>query len=251
MTAKQENKLSMILTVAALCEREQAVWKDLPAFSNAVTRLRVSLSNIQRFAQAQSIATAGIAAEKLQRREVLAPVITRLAHSVHAYALNARDRELEAATRIAPSYLLQCRDSVVPIRAQGIIDTAIAHLADLADYGVTNPEIDLAQSKLNAYVERVSEPSGGPAVSAVKTEQLTDAFAEADEVLDGQLDSLILRFEETHPAVVAEYQHRRSIVDRPATQSRGEQTPTPTPTPTPPPIPTPLPAPTPVTVAAA
>jgi hypothetical protein len=221
----------MFLTVAAVCDRQNAVWQGLPAFADAVSRFKSYLPKIQQLIQTQSVTSLGRAADKQRYREQLASRVVAVGGATAAYASKRGDHPLAARAQVSPSDILYTRDGVAFARAQTVHDAARASLADLGDYGVTLAELDELKALIDGFGAKLPSPRDGVVSAAGATESLSDTFADADEILRGQMDALMPRFEISDPVFATEYRHARDIPDHPATVTR--ETPPPPPAPSP------------------
>ena len=75
MTAGQEDRFSLFLTVEAACQRHQAVWDtDFPAFAQAFAKFQEHVAEIGRLAADQRSAIRGATRQKVRTRRAMEDV---------------------------------------------------------------------------------------------------------------------------------------------------------------------------------
>jgi len=71
MNYKSLNKYNMYLAVKSVCERNAAIWQDLPAFASICSDFLACVETIKTLNQTQAQITTGIAANKKRLRREL------------------------------------------------------------------------------------------------------------------------------------------------------------------------------------
>lgn len=230
MNARQEDKLSMGLTVQTTCNRYPSVIAAIPAFVTALGDLGVRMQNIRTLGQIQAGKTDGITLDKQRLKTALCEKAFEIASAVKAYANTVKNSTLAAKVSVAKSDLLRSRDTETAGLCQNIRTEATANLAALANYAVTAADLtDLAQ-KISAYETALSKPQDARVSKKTATENLDREFEEFDNILNNRMDPLILKFQAASPDFVKDYNNARTIVD---SGGGGGTTPTPPTTPTP------------------
>jgi len=229
MNSKQEDKLSMGLTVQTTCNRYPSVIATIPAFVTALGDLGVRMQNIRALAQIQAGKTDGITQDKARLKTAMCEKAFEIASAVLSYANTVKNSTLAGKVAVTKSDLLRSRDTETAGLCQNIRTEATANLAALADYAVTAADLtDLAQ-KISAYEAALSKPQDARVSRKTATENLDREFDEFDNILDNRMDPLILKFQANKPDFVRDYNNARIIVD-----SGGGAKPAPPTPPTPP-----------------
>jgi len=231
MTSRQEDKLSMGLTVQKTCDRYATVIATIPAFVTALGDLGVRIQKIKANAEIQSGKTDGITLDKQRLKIALCDKAFEVASAVSSYASTVKNAELAGKVGFSKSELMRSRDTETATLCTNIRTAATANLAALADYAVTAADLtDLAQ-KISAYETAVANPQNARVSKKTATDNIEAEFVEFDNILNNRMDTLIPKFAAASPDFVKDYTNARTIVD-----SGGGGA---TPPPTPPPAPTP------------
>jgi len=221
MNASQTNKLSMYLAVKAACDTpaHKALWQTLPAFAANYTIFTGTAAVISALGAAQKTTTPGVAANKAAITGLLLDELMVVAGRIGACASVTGDIELEAKVNFPRWQIAKLRDTEIDDRAQVVLDLANAHLAALADYGITAATLTALDGAIDAYSAIVESPRS--ATNKVKsiTEAIADNFEKADKALEDVLDRLMRGFEKTAPDFFREYEAARIIVDRPGSHN--------------------------------
>ena len=87
MTAGQEDRFSLFLTVEAACQRHQAVWDtDFPAFAQAFAKFQEHVAEIGRLAADQRSAIRGTTRQKVRTRRAMEDRARQLGGALAAWA---------------------------------------------------------------------------------------------------------------------------------------------------------------------
>ena len=71
MNTRQENKLSMYVSVQSLLEGNNNIWQTLPAFGSAFTAFKGSIQRINSLEQSRQVGTKGVTAAKQAARQAM------------------------------------------------------------------------------------------------------------------------------------------------------------------------------------
>jgi len=215
MTAEQQNKLAMYLTVKGTCDPAQAIWSALPAFATNYTLFKGKAALIQQLAAAQAADLTGASRNKAGIQEILADSTLLVAGALTAYATVQNDQTLQARVDFTRRQFLKQRDVEMAGTAGMVHAEATSRLAALADYGLTTPLLEAFEEDIDTYSAIAEAPRTGIAGRKTITSQLAQEFSRSDILLRDILDRLILQFKAAHPAFVSDYSNARIIVDRP------------------------------------
>ena len=229
MTKRQENKLSMYLTVQDTLALHQATWQAKPAFVEAKAAFDGALDDIDNLVQQQEATSTGATSQKQIRRVTMTERALPVSGALVAFAHKNENGELADNAAVTRTDLLHGRDMDALIKAQNLLSLANTHAVALADY-ITAGEITLFSQSITQYNSLLQRPRTIIANRAAVTTQLVDAFKAMDEVLTKQLDPLAETFSLTAPAFHLAYFAARVIVDN---AGPGEEDEEPEPPPTP------------------
>jgi len=227
----QNNKLRAYSTVDAVLDTHEPKWTSLPAFAAGVARFKGHIAEIQELEQTQA-SRSGAASEKSYALESVGSAAFEVCAAVHAYAVVQQDYALEGRVDFSRSSITLGRGSSVVGRCRDIHAAATAHVADLADYGITAAKLTALKKKIDAYEVSLSKPRQQVATSSAATVSLAEQFTEADTELNKCLDKLVYQFKDSAPDFFNEYQTARSIVNiRGGRKTNDAPVPAPAPTP--------------------
>lgn len=229
MNAPQENKLSMYLTVKAVCAPApiQTIWSPLTAFADNYAAFLLKIGLIQQLAAAQTADRTGASRDKAGIMESLADALMAVAGALTAYATVGNDQTLAAKVDFSRSTFLRLRDSEISGTAKMIHTEATGRLAALAPYGVTAPMLDGLQDEIDTYEIIVEAPRASVVGRKTVTTQIAEEFRKTDLLLENVLDRLMQQFKTTQPGFYRDYFNARIIIDRPGGLGREEQPPQP------------------------
>ncbi|MDQ3798228.1 MAG: carboxypeptidase-like regulatory domain-containing protein [Acidobacteriota bacterium] len=213
MKAAQEAKLNMYEAVKTVCQDNVATVATINAFKTAHDELKDKISTIKEVAQQQDMATTGIAADKMARKQNLSRIAAAIAGAITAYAAATGNNTLKQEVKFTNSSLLRTKDAMLAPRCQNIHDLGAANLAALADYGVTAAKLTELQTAIDAYAEAAPKPRAAKTTQSTIVTSLAQLFDEADAILTERMDTLIEMFAATNPDFVATYQSARKILD--------------------------------------
>jgi len=212
MNATQENKLSMYLAVQVVLEQNQDIWQAVPAFGTAFTGFKSGINNINTLVRARNASTKGVTADKQAARDAMTRAALEVAGAVAAYAVDIGSGELQAKVDYSDSDLRRARDSEVATICLGIVAAASDHQVALAGFGVTSEKLASLKEKIEAYNATVGKPRSARSHNQAAGASLETEFAEADKLLSGKLDNLMVAFRASQPAFYSAYEAARWIV---------------------------------------
>ncbi len=213
MNSRNENKISMGLTVQSTCNRYHAVTAQIPAFVTAMGDLGVKIQYIQGQAQLQAGQTGGVTLNKQNLKTALCDKAFEIASAVSSYASTVKNSVLAGKVEFSKSDLLRSRDTETAGLCQNIRAAATENLAALANYAVTAADLtDLAQ-KCSAYEAAVTAPADARVSKKTAGENIDAGFADFDDILENRMDKLMPKFQAISPDFVRDYNNARIIVD--------------------------------------
>ena len=212
----------MFLTVMDVCNRHNSSWGFLVAFDDLFGGFATVVQNIQRLGQFQSVNRKGLAADKKQLRQTMCKAAAEVAAATRVWALQVKNLEVAEQANCPFSRLLAGRDTASAECCQNVHATVTAHLAALADHGVTAAKLTALQQQIDAYKASIHKPRAAIVSGKTITGQLAAEFEAAEAALRDGLDQLMPQFAASAPTFYADYQNARVIVDRAATHKQTE-----------------------------
>jgi hypothetical protein len=213
MNNRQEDKLSMFLTVDDVCESNKNIWSKTPAFVRAFNKFKEIISKILTQQEIQKGKTTGITENKQKEEDKLIQTTLEFASSIHSYAALIGDNKLKENVNYSPTDLKSARDTDLRAICQSIHKTAESVISELADYGKTPEDLDKLQKAIDDFSEILSKPRSAIGTRATATSTLQELFKEGDELLRDHLDMIMVSYKTSHPTFYNMYRSARTIVD--------------------------------------
>jgi hypothetical protein len=186
---------------------------SLPALSNAFENFKSVVTEVETKNKEYLEATAGkTAAKDKEEDEVIEKTVT-LASVVNAYANINNNEELKTLTKISYSYLKEMRDSDMLQKLKSFYETIQKYAADLADFGVTEDDITVLNTKIEEYIDSLENKESSLSERAAARKALSDLFSKATSILRDQMDKIVEIFYERDKDFYNSYQSARVIKD--------------------------------------
>ena len=214
MTRDQFNRVGMLNTVSSYMNQNKTIWIGVKAIGDAISEFDDGNNDIAGKILKQQTPTSGAADNKQNVRHDLEESALTIANQLSALAEVNNDANLAAQTEFTLPTLDKLADDQMEATAKSIATLATANLAALADYGITQADID-ALTQLTAMFHTVkTAPRTAVATRASETATLPDLITNQTSLLRNRLDKLLFRFKKTNPEFYAGYLSARVIVDR-------------------------------------
>jgi hypothetical protein len=213
MKNKQEDKLSMCLTVQKDCNVNKDIWSNMPAFVDTFGRFENLISKIKTQQEIQKGKTTGITQSKQKEEDEMIQATVEIASAVHAFASIIGDDALMSKVNYSPTNLMRLRDTDLRAVCQTIHDAAESVIDHLGDYGKTPEDLEKLQKEINDFSDMIAEPRSAIGTRATATAELEKLFKEVDTILRDQLDMLMVNYKSSHPKFYNKYRSSRMIVD--------------------------------------
>ncbi|MDI9366043.1 MAG: hypothetical protein QM541_13885 [Flavobacterium sp.] len=206
-------KLRMFITVTNVCDQHATAYAILPAFSNAYTKFKGLVKNINDGNTLLQGGSIGITDEKLAKRIIMADIGITVVSALKAYAHATNNVALIADTDITKDDILGCKETDADDICLHIHDLGGQHLAALADYGIVQADLAALSSSITSFTEKIGSPRKHIIDTKTVRANITKYFKEADSLLLNQLDNLITVLKTKAPDFYDAYQAARIIVD--------------------------------------
>jgi hypothetical protein len=145
-------------------------------------------------------------------RDVLTAQAVDISRRVVAYATNVNNRTLLSLVNYSESDLKKSSDQKLVSSCQVVHDNAIANVAALPAYGVTEATLTTLQTAINSFNESIPLVRVDTTDSSKVTKQLTDLFKTLSANWD-KLDTLVEMVRTSEPSFYSNYQNARRIVE--------------------------------------
>jgi hypothetical protein len=213
MTKYQENTISMYFTVQQVTNFHSEAWKDFTAFKNIFQAFEKQITKIDKTRQIQLRSIIGVTQNK---KDLMFKAVEKgflIAQSIYSYSKIINDNKTAARVSFTVSKLMNKRDTVVFIKLRDVIEIAQNFTDQLADYGVTQDDIDELNMLTEQYAAQVEDPRQAVTNRARATKELKDLLNEANMMLRDHLDRLIYHFKASAPEFWQQYKNARKIVN--------------------------------------
>ena len=209
MTSNQENTLSMFLSVKDLINvRDSSLAADAP-FTEAFNNFQQKITSIQALANIQLLDSKGETKSKINKESVLVKMAVQLSKAIMAYSNKIGNAVLEQSVHFTKSDLEKSRDTILTEKCRIISEKTEEQMSNLADYGVTNSTLTTFRTYLDDYESSLPKPKSAIAMRKSATDLLPVRIKEATNLLTGQLDNLIYKYQDSDEALFNEYNNVR------------------------------------------
>jgi len=201
--------------VIAFLDGNPEKWSSIPKIVVFKTELSTVNVAIEQSQESQLAAQVFVGESKQQLKKTIALKGDVLNDSVEAMAVVTDDAALES--KMAASYwdLKNLRNGDFVPKIKELIAMAEAHKEVLvAEYGVTEEQIEDLKADLNRFLEMNGEPRAYQIASVQATKSLAELFSEAHDILTTKLDKVMKIFKRRDPDFYNGYLAARVIVDR-------------------------------------
>lgn len=212
MTQNQENKLSMYLATLVMLEKNRSIWQDIPAIVQLVDNITKQVGLLQKAVKKQTEKRKGIALDKSSSRQAMADQAILVGGMVKAYANAVENYQLEESVNYSNTSFTNGKDTLAKEQAEIIWDKASEYATQLADYGLTQADLDDLDNIIEEYADLISSPRIGITDRKESTGSIRQLITQIDNLLKKQLDLLLVRYKST--AFYPTYQAARIIVDQ-------------------------------------
>jgi hypothetical protein len=213
MNQNQINRSQMLDAVKAYLDRNASIWSMIPIIGILVSQVNDFIVAITGHKDAQNAAQVFIHKNKKQQKLATAEKADILNDTLEAYAGDAEDAELEYKAAKSYSDLNKLRNDDFKTVITETIALLEEKLTDLADYGVSEPQITDLKNSFNNFLVLNGQPRQYRISSVVATESLKEMFTQSSDLLTKKLDKVMKRFKNADPKFYKGYLAARVVVD--------------------------------------
>jgi hypothetical protein len=213
MNQNQINRSQMLDAVKAYLDRNASIWSMIPIIGILVSQMNDFIVAITGHKDAQNAAQVFIHKNKKQQKLAAAEKADILNDTLEAYAGDAEDAELEYKAAKSYSDLNKLRNDDFKTVITETIALLEEKLTDLADYGVSEPQITDLKNSFNNFLVLNGQPRQYRIASVVATESLKEMFTQSSDLLTKKLDKVMKRYKNADPKFYKGYLAARVVVD--------------------------------------
>lgn len=194
MTIRQTDYLGMTQDVLTLFDKKDAVWQNLTVVKEVVEGVRILHSRTENPAQKQYEGTDSLTAEKDVLFERMIDLTHKTSRKMAGYARSKKDVGLLTAIDFSRTALEAGSESDAKKRCLFVLNKAKENVSKLADYQVTQVEIDELEAAIKAYekMPALRNTVGGESVTATTNiGAIISTLRESFEILDDFVYSMI------------------------------------------------------------
>ena len=221
MTRYQLSQVSAMKQVRLVLNRFRLIWQNFAALGVQEAALGSTVELILALAQEQERDNKGIRADKMHLTDLLTDGIMAVAGPLGAWAMVTSNARVRQQADVYPSYLKKEASERLLLIAKDILALGTTHVADAADYALTQPGLDVLRSRIVTFEQLVVAPREGVARTAALTLLIEAEVERGMELLRGFFDRIMYRFKESDTEFYTNYQTARKVI-RPSYRSRGE-----------------------------
>jgi hypothetical protein len=214
MTDRQEAKLSMYQKVLNVCNEQEQVYVDVPAFVNGVNELNQQVANIQSATQQQTETNPkGTTKDKSVAIDRIVELGIKVANSIYVYAFDTQNNSLLQKANVNKSMFYNIHDRATLTLVRIIAAEAKKCSEALLEYGISDTDITNLDAAIAQFERLIDAPSGVIGERKMYTENLRTLFVTADSIIYDKLDKLIRLFKTSSPDFFALYSNARNVVN--------------------------------------
>jgi chemotaxis protein histidine kinase CheA len=194
MTKMHENKLTMYLAVASVLDDNGAKIATLAALTQATGTFEGLIEAVKEKSKEFDLMATGMTLAKLEAEDQLLEELMPAIHALYAYAHTVKDTTLAEKANISESSVRKLRDTEIIVKTNGLLEIIEAHVAKLADHGVTAETVATIRQKIDAYEGALEKKEGTYSERVSTNKALYDLYDQTDAVLAKQIDPLMEQF---------------------------------------------------------
>lgn len=213
VSKKLANFMRMLTGLFTFLDAQPVIVDTLPAFRRSVNSGKEKLAALKARIDQRGGRSTNKTEGKANVEDELTGFLIKFTSALSLYSADEEKHDLHQETNETPSYIIQLDDAELAEFARNRIPLTEAHLASLADYGITAEDITEANALLTGFEEVngliTSTLRERPAV----TEDIEKMVSDIRLYLKERLDKYPNILKKEHPAFFEEYRKQRIIID--------------------------------------
>ncbi len=188
------------------------VWSAIPIIPAYKNQLSQAIEGIRLAATDQHAARVFIGASLHELKVRVAEKMDIMDDVLEAYADDTENVELITRVGNSKSEYLRLPHEDFETKTKNIIDLLEEHVGDMADYGLTQDQIDDVKLTFGSFQDKRNKPRSYQIASRIATQSITDLIREGSNALE-KLDRVMKRFKRSNSTFYHGYTAARSIVN--------------------------------------
>lgn len=222
MTDKLSAKLRMYKQLLTALKKHASSWQNVPAFVVAVQVLEEEVNAINAANVGLQGTGTGLSEDKATSKKNMIEEAVNISGALLAYAHDIGSQDLEANAALSKSDFHNSKEVDADDLALHIHQLGTTYIAQLADYGVAQEDLDGLAKNIENFSEKIGQPKELlNSTKEIRARQQAH-FDKADEMINKKLDNLVNLIRKKDQAFFDAYQNARAVT---WVGSRQEQSP--------------------------
>ncbi|MGL1885083.1 MAG: hypothetical protein OCD76_01115 [Reichenbachiella sp.] len=207
------NRYQMLVSTQNYLDSNNNTWSAIPIMNTFKSLLDELIQATKEQLTTSGNTTKGLTMDKSVLKEQISIKVSVLSGALSAFAMVTDNQELNQNAYLTKTEVLRLRDIELPDRLGGLLALLSTHLPALADYGVTEPQLNDLSTSLDDFRDMIGQPrlKGTTAnLAKIAMSQLVDETA---TLLKDKMDKVMLQYQWSNPSFYEGYKRARTIVD--------------------------------------
>lgn len=213
MNKTQTNQFRMFLSTQETLDANTELWSPTPIFLTAKNNLDELIQRITAVNEKTVSNSKAVTADKAVALKNLIEKALTLSGILQAYAAVTGNIKLAGKVKLVKSDITKIRETDIEALIAPLIKAARKHLADLAEYGVTEDMLVELETSLDDFKALIGQPRTVRNQAFAAMTLMDELFDAANDLVKNRIDKLMIRFQFTHTEFYSEYERARTIVD--------------------------------------
>ncbi len=213
MRNNQNNKFAMFAAVDNVLKGHLTSAQTIPALAGVIDDFDGLVDQIREKDRERAGKTSGKVAVKEDAEDAMVMATIVVAGALTAYAQSKGNAQLKKSAHIAETAFRHARAEEQINTAKMIYDLAKGNEQELVPFGVSASTLADLKARIAAYDSAVRAVASGMAERTGAATAVNDLFERADEMLKGQIDTLMQFFRISEPEFYNDYRAARVIKD--------------------------------------
>lgn len=211
MNKRQIKKIEMMRSTNAYLDGTAATWNAIPIASTYKTALAQVIDQIRTSAGDQESAQVFIGSTLNEIKQRIAEKLDILDDVLEAYAEDTANAELMVQASNSKSDYLRLPNEDFETKASHVIDLLEGNVANMADYGLSQDQIEDVKLDFGTYQDKRGMPRSYKIASRSATQTIETLMDEGSQLLE-KLDRVMKRFKRSNASFYTGYLSARTIV---------------------------------------
>ena len=213
MNKTKTNQYRMFLATQETLDANSPLWNTIPMLLTNKNNLDELIQRIAEVNEKTVSNSKAITADKDVTLTNLIGKVVTLSGIVQAFASFTGNIKLAGQVKLTKTDIDRARETDVEALIAPVIKAARKHLADLADYGLTEDMIVETETSLDDFKVLIGQPRTVRNQAFAAITLMDELFDVANDVVKNKLDKLMIRYKFTNTEFYSEYERARTIVD--------------------------------------